>query len=101
MTYSFIKADAGSELWIPNAFTPNGDGINNMFTVSSLGITELEAYIYNRWGQLIFTWNTINGGWNGTYKGEPVKEDVYIYLIKAKGRDQTNYNKTGYITLLR
>lgn len=73
-----------SELWMPNAFTPDGDGINDIFYVKGVNINQIEMYIYNIWGELIFESNEINKGWDGTYKGKACKQGVYIYMIKLK-----------------
>lgn len=75
---------------IPNAFSPNGDLINDEFMVQANGIREFEMLIYNRWGQLVFRTNDISKGWNGTFQGKPCQEDVYAVWIKYKGR------KTGW-----
>ena len=73
-----------SELWMPNAFTPDGDGINDIFYVKGVKIDQIEMYIYNNWGVLIFESKDINKGWDGTYKGKACKQGVYICLIKLK-----------------
>lgn len=90
-----------SVLWIPNIFTPNGDGKNDTFRVGSYNITEFKALIFNRWGELIYEWNDVNGGWNGNYKGRQCPDGVYVYLIRAKGIDNALYDKAGHITLIR
>ncbi len=76
--------DCNKPIWIPNSFTPNGDGLNDIF----LPVTEaeLENYtmlIYNRWGQQIFESHNINKGWDGKYKGKLVELGVYTYRIEA------------------
>jgi gliding motility-associated-like protein len=72
-------------LYIPNAFSPDGDGINDTFFAKGENIELFEMYIYNRWGENIFTSNNINNSWDGTHKNnnEP-KIDVYVYKIKVK-----------------
>ena len=87
-------------LWIPNSFTPNGDGLNDIFKPKTLA--ELEEYsmlIFNRWGQLIFESNDINKGWDGKYKGKQVESGVYTYRIEATDR-ATNEKKvySGKVT---
>jgi gliding motility-associated-like protein len=68
-----------SLLEMPNAFSPNGDGINDTYHVKKYqNITEFRALIFNRWGQCLYTWNEIDGSWDGTYKGRPVKDGVYF-----------------------
>lgn len=69
------------ELWVPNAFTPDGDGVNDIFKAKGVNIQEFQMFIYNRWGQMIFESNDINEGWDGTFKGEACKMDVYVWKI--------------------
>lgn len=92
-----------STLLMPNAFSPNGDGINDIYKAKSghQGITDFHAYIYNRWGQKLFEWTDVDGGWDGTYKGKPVKQGVYFVLVKAKGSDGKTYNIKRDVNLLR
>ena len=92
-----------SSLLMPNAFSPNGDGINVIYKPKSgyQNITEFRAYIFNRWGQKLFEWTDPATGWDGTYKGSPVKDGVYFCLVKAKGADGKIYNFKKDVNLLR
>ena len=92
-----------SSLLMPNAFSPNGDGINDIYKPKSgyQNITEYQAYIFNRWGQKLFEWTDPATGWDGTYKGSPVKDGVYFCLVKAKGADGKIYNFKKDVNLLR
>ena len=92
-----------SILQMPNAFSPNGDGINDIYKAKSgyQGLASFHAYIFNRWGQKLFEWSDPAEGWDGTYKGKPVKEGVYFVLVKAKGTDGKNYNIKKDVNLLR
>ena len=92
-----------SSLLMPNAFSPNGDGINDIYKTKSgyQNITEFHAYIFNRWGQKLFEWTDPATGWDGTYKGSPVKDGVYFCLVKAKGADGKIYNFKKDVNLLR
>ena len=89
-------------LWIPNSFTPNGDGLNDVFKPETLA--ELEEYtmlIFNRWGQQIFESNDINKAWDGKYKGKAVPLGVYTYHIEATDKltkEKKVYN--GRVTLV-
>jgi gliding motility-associated-like protein len=94
-----ITKDYG--LYIPNSFTPNDDGLNDEFFVKGHGVSELNIFIYNRWGELVFRGNRFEDRWDGTFKGEKCPEDVYTYLIKFKALDGSFKKKTGHITLLR
>jgi gliding motility-associated-like protein len=76
-------------LYVPNAFSPNGDGINDEFTVRS-NAQKFEAYslkIFNRFGQQIFETNDINEGWDGKFKGKQCDLSTYYYVISTKCYD--------------
>ena len=86
---------------VPNAFTPNGDGINDQIHVRGYGIDKLNWSIYNRWGELVFESLSQDAGWDGKYKGVLQPQEVYTYLLNVQFTDGTKYRKTGDITLLR
>ena len=94
-----------SKLEFPNAFSPNGDGINDIYRAKQpdgyKSIVEFHAYIFNRWGQKLYEWTDVSQGWDGNYKGSPVKEGVYFVLVKARGADGREYNIKRDINLLR
>lgn len=90
-----------STLYIPNTYTPNGDPTNPLFRVYGTNIEEFEMRVFNRWGELIFQTTDMDFGWNGTYKGETVQSDIYVYKVLARGMDNTQYNHVGQITVLR
>lgn len=86
---------------VPNAFTPNGDGINDAVYVRGFGIDKMNWKIYNRWGTQVFQSVSQNFGWDGKYKGILQPQEVYTYVLDVQFSDGTNYRKTGDITLLR
>lgn len=86
---------------VPNAFTPNGDGTNDIAYVQGYGVNKITWRIFNRWGQLIFTSLNLNTGWNGRFKGALQPQDVYAYTLNIEFTDGTKYSKKGDITLLR
>jgi gliding motility-associated-like protein len=96
-----------SSLKVPNAFSPNGDGINDYFNVFEVkSIISFSAAIYNRWGQQLYKWGIDqmdgeNSGWDGTYNGSPVKEGVYFVVVEALGADGIKYNIRSAVNLLR
>ena len=93
---------SGSKLVFPNAFSPNGDGTNDVFKAKEQqGIIEFHAYIFNRWGQKLYEWTDPDEGWDGTTEGRDVKEGVYYVLVKAKGVDGKVYNIRKDVNLLR
>ena len=88
---------------IPNAFTPNGDGKNDVFKIISLNeIIDFKLIIYNRWGDLIFESTDINKGWDGAFKGEIVPYGVYVYLLTGIIKDTgEQIKRTGNVTVVR
>ena len=96
-----------STLKVPNAFSPNGDGINDYFNVFEVkSIISFSAAIYNRWGQQLYKWGIDqigceDCGWDGTYNGSPVKEGVYFVVVEALGADGIKYNIRSAVNLLR
>jgi gliding motility-associated-like protein len=102
-TTSFtIVVDMPYSLIIPNVFTPNNDGLNDAFMPKFTGVSELTCNIYNRWGEIVYTWNTLNGYWNGITKNGGVAPDgTYYYVMILKAMDGTTHREKGYVELLR
>jgi len=91
-------------LYVPNAFSPNGDGKNELFLAEGVGISTFKMYIFDRWGLLLYYSEDITKGWNGTYqaKGTQIlQEDVYVWKIEATDFQNTNRNLHGTVTLLK
>ncbi|MBA4198381.1 MAG: hypothetical protein C0459_12595 [Chitinophaga sp.] len=86
---------------VPNAFSPNGDGVNDKIYVRGYGIAKMDWKIYNRWGELVFTSGSKYSGWDGKYKGIVQAQDVYHYTLELEMTDGTKYTRRGDITLLR
>lgn len=95
-----VQVRAESTLYIPNVFTPNGDGINDEFHIASYNLSEFDIKIFNRWGQLLFQTNDPLKGWDGSFRGQTVA-GVYVFTLKAKGNDGSEYRKSGHITLIQ
>lgn len=76
-----------SQLEFPNAFSPNGDGINDIYKAKDgyKSIVAFQATIFNRWGQKIYSWDDPAGGWDGKFNGKEVKQGVYYVFVKARG----------------
>lgn len=92
-----------SSLKVPNAFSPNGDGVNDVYHITFQSLVKLNASIFNRWGQRICQMNlsNINQGWDGTHGGKDVKDGVYFIVVEAVGSDGIKYNIRRDINLLR
>ena len=87
-------------IFLPNAFTPNGDGENDVLYVRSNFVTSMELNIYNRWGQKVFTSKDISIGWDGTFNGQELQPDVFGYYLDVGCPDGQKYFEKGNITLL-
>lgn len=92
-----------SKLDMPNAFSPNGDGINDIYKAKEgyQSLVEFHAYIFNRWGQKLYEWTDPAGGWDGTHNGKEVKDGVYFVLVNARGADGRTFNIKKDVNLLR
>jgi gliding motility-associated-like protein len=89
-------------MYMPNAFTPNGDQINDVFRIPVDNKNRLLSFsIYNRWGKLMFQTSNPATGWDGYYKGEPLATDTFIYWIVMEGLSGKSVTKKGYVTLIR
>lgn len=99
----FVIRISESELKVPNAFSPNGDGINDVFKVTYKSLVKFNAYVFNRWGQELYRWglSNIDEGWDGTAHGKPVKDGVYFIVVEAVGSDGIKYKHKGDINILR
>lgn len=94
-------------IFIPNTFTPNGDGVNDVFMPVGKSIAEIRMVIHDRWGELLYETDDLSMGWDGTYRGEVVKNDVYVWRIEYKfytDKDGTlgvQQSQMGHIQVLR
>jgi gliding motility-associated-like protein len=96
-----VLIDELSVLEMPNVFTPNGDGQNDLFKPSvERSLTEFKASIYDRWGLKLYEWSDENSGWDGSSKnGRPVPDGTYYYIVTGRGVDNVVYEKKGYVQL--
>ncbi|MBK7309364.1 MAG: gliding motility-associated C-terminal domain-containing protein [Sphingobacteriaceae bacterium] len=93
-----------SKLEVPNVFTPNGDKVNDVFRLIAASLLEIEATIFDRWGNKVYevTSGTGNIGWDGKNMfGKECPSGTYFYMIKAKGKDAQEYDLKGNVTLFR
>lgn len=93
-----------SLLEVPNVFTPNGDGKNDLFMVRALSIESFHGVILNRWGRQIFEWHDPSQGWDGRIHGTLANPGTYYYVITARGRERVSpprYVKKGALMLIR
>jgi gliding motility-associated-like protein len=99
---AYITARPCCELYLPNAFTPNNDGRNDVFRTITEGNNELVSFIIvNRFGEKVFIARNINSGWDGIYNGEPQDAGTYFYYLKYKCTDGSFHEKKGDVILVR
>ncbi len=97
-----IVVEDGLTLVIPNVFTPNNDGSNDIFTIKSTGVKEISLQVFNRWGQKLYEFAGPKASWDGlTPQGGQVPEGTYFYFLKASGFDDTKIEKNGTVNLFR
>ena len=96
-----IEIRVPESIYIPNAFTPNGDSNNDGFSVYIQNVTELKVSIFDRWGEEIFTSNDKNFVWDGTYFGNRVQNGVYVYKIAAVGFHGQRFERVGTVSVVR
>lgn len=99
---TIVEVDSKNKLYyIPNAFSPNGDGYNDVFYIYGKAITQVSFSIFNRWGEKVFESNDLNFGWDGVYQGEFVQPSVFVYYAELYFENGDKVEEKGSITLLR
>jgi gliding motility-associated-like protein len=96
-----IRVEPDFNLYIPNTFTPNEDDRNELFQAKGTGIKTFKLLIFNRWGEQVFDSNDITKGWDGSFKGEPCKSDVYVWKLRATDINGKAKELNGHVTLYR
>jgi gliding motility-associated-like protein len=102
--YNVVQSNDVVRLTVPNAFTPNGDGLNDVFTPIISNSDQVKYYrfeVYNRWGQLIFESNKPGEGWDGKYKGKLSQFGAYNWKVSYDVPDQDSINANGHVTLVK
>jgi gliding motility-associated-like protein len=88
--------------YVPNTFTPNGDGLNDEFLPAIIGAEEYRFLIFNRWGELLFETNNTKAGWDGRFKGDKCQQDVYVWKIEFRNAEtEQQENFIGHVNLIR
>jgi len=93
--------DDCAEIVIPNAFTPDGDGVNDIFRITGTAIASISGKIFNRWGQELFTWDNVDEGWDGKFNGTLVSSGTYFCVIDYTCSDGTTKNVKGSVELIK
>jgi gliding motility-associated-like protein len=102
------KCDCTNSIFVPNSFTPNNDGHNDVFYPRVQGgVGEIKSFrVYDRWGEMLFerknlTPNDISNAWDGTYKGQPPRPEVFMYVIEASCTNGNDITKKGSVTVIK
>lgn len=88
-------------LHVPNAFTPNGDNLNELWGIVPVFVKEYEVQVYNRWGEKVYDSNNVKQDWDGFYKGKQEANNVYIYKIRYTGWDRSIHHRKGTVTVVK
>jgi gliding motility-associated-like protein len=96
-----LVIDDDFAFYIPNAFTPNGDGANDIFSGKGYGIKQYEMLIFDRWGEKIYETTDLSKGWDGTYRNVEAQQDVYIYKVTIIDVHDEKHQYRGHFTLIR
>jgi len=88
-------------IWVPNIFSPNGDGNNDYLFVRGKGVESFQFVVYSRWGEKVFESTSLTDGWNGRFRGKDMNKAVFVYYLKGFFKDGSEFNQKGDITLIR
>ncbi len=101
-TQRVITVENGFTIEIPNVFSPNNDGANDVFKIKTTGVKSAEGSIYNRWGQLLYSWDVLNASWDGkASNGENCPDATYFYIIKVIDKKDKEHMAPGYVLIVR
>jgi gliding motility-associated-like protein len=96
-----ISIDYASTYQVPNVFSPNGDGTNDVFRITAMNVKALQCTVFNRWGAELYSWSNVSGGWDGRSASGKISEDgVYYYIAVITRNDGTVKEEKGFIQLL-
>ncbi len=96
-----LTVEPASSVYMPNAFTPNDDGRNDVLLPVTRGVKSYTLKIFNRWGELVYETSGSGNGWDGSFRGKPCKQDVYLWQIEIQAGDGNRSIKSGHVSLIR
>ncbi len=96
-----VVVDPNFVIYVPNAFTPNGDGINDVFYAKGYYMDKFEMQIFDRWGEQVFISNDIHKGWDGTIKGKLAENAVYVWKVTVMDTQKKRKELTGHVTIIK
>ena len=96
-----VKVFIGPEIYVPNAFTPNNDGLNDVFIVKGDNVATVHMLIFDRWGEKVFESENADFNWDGTYRGKELNSGVFVYYLKATCFSNNEIIRKGNITIVK
>ena len=96
-----VSVSTDHTLFLPNAFTPNSDGVNDIFRLRGSGFISASMMILNQWGQLIFKTDNASAGWDGSSRGGLVQNGTYSYIVQIKMTDGKERVMKGNVSLIK
>lgn len=99
--YGSVHVLGDFTVYVPNAFTPNGDSKNQHFRAHGMGIDKFDFWVFNRWGEIVWHTTDINEGWDGTYEGVVVQDDVYVWKIICYDTNGDEHEYYGHVTVIK
>ncbi len=96
-----VIVDFDNIIWVPNIFSPNGDGNNDILFVRGAGVAQLKFFVYDRWGEKVFETQDLNIGWDGSFRGKKMNNAVFVYYLEATFIDGSEVTQKGDVTLIR
>jgi gliding motility-associated-like protein len=100
-TFVRVLPESSQEIYIPTAFTPNNDGVNDVFFIQGFGFNTFSLKIFDRWGNMVFFTENPNEGWDGTFRGEALPSGYYAFSLQILGAEPKFIDKKGSVLLLR
>lgn len=98
----FVRFIKGPDIYIPNAFSPNGDGLNDIFRPLPVGIVTMEFFrVFDRWGKLVYSTTAYLQGWDGTVNGQTAGIGTYVWVVQGKDINNNTVQRKGTVTLVR
>lgn len=96
-----IIVDFDNVIFVPNIFSPNGDGANDILFVRGKGVAQLKFFVYDRWGEKVFETTSLDVGWDGSFRGKEMNKAVFVYYLEATFIDGKEVTQKGDITLVK
>jgi gliding motility-associated-like protein len=98
----YVTIDPNYSFFVPNAFSPNNDGLNDVFRTFTTGVKKFELFLFDSFGKMVFNTSNVEESWDGTYDGKPAPQGIYVYqVVMVKDSDIVVFNEQGAFTLIR